>query len=106
MKLSSTGIASTLKLILHPKKIKILEETGFAPAGYFVLPESSWIDYYYQQMEERFDDFLKKHDNLEIRSAEVDSHYSADIAEIRSATVDPHYSVGFAGIRSAHWFPC
>lgn len=42
-------------------KIRILEENGFSPIGYFILPESSWLDNYYQPMEERFDYFLKKH---------------------------------------------
>jgi ubiquinone/menaquinone biosynthesis C-methylase UbiE len=42
-------------------KIKILEKNGFSPVGYFCLPESSWIDSYYKPMEERFDNFLKKH---------------------------------------------
>jgi len=47
-------------------KIKILEENGFSPVGFFFLPESSWIDNYYQPMEARFDDFLKKNQNSEI----------------------------------------
>lgn len=44
-------------------KIRILEENGFSPAGYFVLPEESWIENYYNPMEERFDDFIHKHGN-------------------------------------------
>lgn len=52
-------------------KIKTLEENGFSPVGYFVLPESSWIDNYYQPMEERFDDFLKKHNNSAIAKSIV-----------------------------------
>ena len=47
-------------------KIKILEENGFSPVGYFILPEDSWIEKYYKPMEERFDDFLRKHDNSKI----------------------------------------
>jgi len=46
-------------------KIKILEENGFSPVGYFYLPESSWIDNYYRPMEERFEDFLIKHNYSE-----------------------------------------
>ncbi len=53
-------------------KIKILEENGFSPVGYFILPESSWIDNYYQPIEERIDDFLKKHRNSEIAKSIVD----------------------------------
>ena len=46
-------------------KIKLLEENGFSPAGYFTLPEESWIDTYYKPMEERFASFLEKHNNSE-----------------------------------------
>ena len=42
-------------------KIRILEENGFSPAGFFFLPEKSWIDNYYIPMEKRFDDFLNRH---------------------------------------------
>ena len=44
-------------------KIKILEENGFSPVGFFFLPQSSWIDNYYRPIEKRFDDFLQKHNN-------------------------------------------
>jgi len=54
-------------------KIKILEENGFSPVGYFILPQDSWIEGYYKPMEERFDDFLKKHDNSEIAKSIVDN---------------------------------
>lgn len=53
-------------------KIKIIEENGFSPVGYFYLPVSSWIDNYYQPIEERFDDFLKRHNNSEIAKSIVD----------------------------------
>ena len=53
-------------------KIKIIEENGFSPVGYFYLPVSSWIDNYYQPMEERFDAFLKKHNNSELAKSIVD----------------------------------
>lgn len=44
-------------------KFKILEKNGFSPVGYFVLPQSSWLDNYYSPIEARFEDFLKKHNN-------------------------------------------
>jgi hypothetical protein len=50
-----------------------LEENGFSPAGYFILPQDSWIENYYKPMEGRFDDFLKKHDNSEIAKKIVDN---------------------------------
>ncbi|MCK5824522.1 MAG: methyltransferase domain-containing protein [Ichthyobacteriaceae bacterium] len=60
-------------------KIKILEQNGFSPIGYFVLPERSWINNYYQPIEERIDSFLKKHSNSEIAKSIVDG----EIEEIR-----------------------
>lgn len=44
-------------------KIKLLEENGYSPVGYFALPESCWLDNYYDPMESRFDSFLEKHNN-------------------------------------------
>ena len=44
-------------------KIRILEEHGYSPVGFFFLPQSSWIDTYYGPMEKRFDDFLRRHGN-------------------------------------------
>lgn len=35
-------------------KIKILEKHGFSLVGYFYLPQSSWIDNYYQPLENSF----------------------------------------------------
>ena len=46
-------------------KIRILEKNGFSPLAYFYLPETSWIENYYAPMEERFQDFLKKHNYAE-----------------------------------------
>lgn len=43
------------------EKIRVLEEEGFKPTGYFFLPESSWIGSYYSPAEYRFDSFLKKY---------------------------------------------
>lgn len=42
-------------------KIKILEENGFSPLGYFFLPQSSWIDNYYAPITKRMEAFLEKH---------------------------------------------
>lgn len=47
------------------KKIRILEQNGYSPAGYFVLPQSNWLDNYYNPIESRFSDFLKKYDYSE-----------------------------------------
>jgi len=54
-------------------KIKILEENGFSPVGYFYLPESSWINNYYQPIEDRIDKFLKKHNNSDLAKGIVEA---------------------------------
>lgn len=43
------------------EKIKLLEKYGFSLVGYHILPQSSWIDSYYNPLENTFDDFLKQH---------------------------------------------
>jgi SAM-dependent methyltransferase len=47
-------------------KIKVLEENGFSPVGYFYLPESCWLNNYYIPIEKRIDAFLKKHNNSDL----------------------------------------
>jgi SAM-dependent methyltransferase len=42
-------------------KLAILEASGFSPLGYFPLPESCWLDHYYQPMQSRFGAFLDRH---------------------------------------------
>lgn len=40
-----------------------LEEAGYAPLGYFVLPEHCWQDNYYRPLKAGFADFLARHDH-------------------------------------------
>jgi SAM-dependent methyltransferase len=44
-------------------KMRILEEHGFSPRGYFVLPQYCWLDNYYRPLEDEFDAFLRRYDN-------------------------------------------
>ncbi len=44
------------------EKFRVLEECGFSPVGYAVLPEDCWTDHYYGPMRERFDGFLGQYD--------------------------------------------
>ncbi|WP_455374099.1 methyltransferase domain-containing protein [Limibacillus halophilus] len=41
-------------------KMRILEENGYSPIGYFALPERCWLDNYYRPMQQRFADFLAR----------------------------------------------
>lgn len=44
-------------------KIRILEKHGYAPIGYFVLPEHCWVEEYYRPLQARFDAFLNRNGN-------------------------------------------
>lgn len=46
-------------------KIRVLENHGYSPIGYFVLPEHCWLEQYYRPMQSRFDDFLSRNANSE-----------------------------------------
>lgn len=73
-------------------KIKILEENGYSPVGYFILPQKSWMDNYYKPIEDRFDGFLKKHHHSEMARSIVDSERE----EIRKyRTYKDYFSYGF-----------
>lgn len=54
-------------------KIKLLEEYGYSPVGYFALCERSWLENYYRPMQRRFDDFLSRHGNSEAARAVVEA---------------------------------
>ncbi|MCW9033419.1 MAG: class I SAM-dependent methyltransferase [Rhodospirillales bacterium] len=41
-------------------KIEILEESGYSPIGYFVLPENCWLENYYRPLQDGFPDFLAR----------------------------------------------
>lgn len=47
------------------EKIKVLEENGYTPIGYFVLPEHCWLDNYYEPMGRNFSAFLNRHGDSE-----------------------------------------
>ena len=54
-------------------KIKILEESGYIPIGYFVLPEHCWLDNYYEPMRKSFDAFLSRNEDSEQARAIVEA---------------------------------
>lgn len=45
------------------EKLAVLEASGYAPVGYFVLPEHCWMDNYYTPMRRRFRAFLDRNGN-------------------------------------------
>ncbi len=54
-------------------KMRILEEAGYSPLGYFALSERSWLDSYYRPMQRRFADFLSRHSSSEAARAIVEA---------------------------------
>ena len=46
-------------------KMAVLENKGYSPIGYFVLPEHCWLDNYYRPMQDGFDEFLARNGNTE-----------------------------------------
>ncbi|ANQ49773.1 class I SAM-dependent methyltransferase [Flammeovirga sp. MY04] len=47
------------------EKIKILEDNGYSPVGYFYLDQNSWIEEYYKPLINSFPTFLEKHNHSE-----------------------------------------
>lgn len=46
-------------------KMAVLERLGFSPIGYFPLPEHCWLDNFYRPLQQRFSDFLNRHEASE-----------------------------------------
>jgi len=55
------------------EKIAQLEQKGYAPIGYFPLPEYCWRQEYYEPLKAQFPDFLKRNANSEAAKALVDT---------------------------------
>ena len=54
-------------------KISILENSGYSPVAYFVLPEHCWLDNYYQPMQNSFAEFIARNANKKNAQAIVEA---------------------------------
>ena len=54
-------------------KLQILEESGYSPMGYFVLPEQCWLENYYHPIQKSFAGFLARNGNSEQARAVVEA---------------------------------
>ena len=54
-------------------KISILENSGYSPIAYFVLPEHCWLDNYYRPMQNSFADFLSRNENNKDAQAVIEA---------------------------------
>ena len=52
-------------------KLRVLEQNGYTPIGYFPLAEDCWLDNYYRPMQARFSSFLERHNNAQAAKAIV-----------------------------------
>lgn len=55
-------------------KMNVLEGQDFSIVSYFELPPSSWLEHYYQPLEQRFEIFLEDHRNSKLAQKIVDEH--------------------------------
>lgn len=56
-------------------KLKALEQNGYSPVGYFPLPESCWLENYYQPLVDSFEAFLTRNGHSEQAQAIVDAEH-------------------------------
>jgi len=54
-------------------KVGVLEQTGYSPIGYFVLPEHCWLENYYRPIQNSFKEFLNRNGNSEEARAIVEA---------------------------------
>ena len=80
------------------KKINVLENNGYTLMGYFILPQKSWIQNYYQPLEKRFGEFLNRHGHSEA-AIRVIASYTEEIRLYH--TFKAYYSYGFYIARKA-----
>ena len=73
-------------------KIKLLEEHGYTLAGYFILPQESWLRTYYEPLERHFDSFLERHHHSQAAGKVVEA-YRQEIALY--TRYQAYYSYGF-----------
>jgi len=52
-------------------KLAVLERNGYVPLGYFVLPESCWLENYYHPLQQRFPAFLAQYGSSDAAAAVV-----------------------------------
>lgn len=74
------------------EKISQLEAAGYVPVGYFILPASSWLDRYYQPIEDRLEAFLAKHQQHELAQT-IAASERKEIQQYRR--FQDYYSYGF-----------
>jgi SAM-dependent methyltransferase len=58
---------------LGSAKMRVLEDNGYSPLGYFALPSSAWLNHYYRPLQARFEAFLARQGHSAPARAMVDA---------------------------------
>ena len=66
------------QIALASEKFRVLEQLGYSPCGYFVLPPECWTDHYYKPIQQRLETFLQRNSH----SKEAQAIAAAERAEI------------------------
>ncbi len=56
---------------LASEKFEVLEQLGYIPEAYFILPEDCWLDHYYKPMQDRFEAYLERNNQSDDARAVV-----------------------------------
>ncbi|MEZ4859188.1 MAG: class I SAM-dependent methyltransferase [Flavobacteriaceae bacterium] len=73
-------------------KIKQIENNGYSLVGYFYLSQDSWLETYYNPMQARFENFLKRHNNSQLARKVVEDHQNEIDLYLK---YKDYYSYGF-----------
>jgi SAM-dependent methyltransferase len=57
-------------------KLRLLEAHGYAPIGYFPLPERCWLENYYRPLQAEFDGFLARHQGSDAARSIVEAEWN------------------------------
>jgi ubiquinone/menaquinone biosynthesis C-methylase UbiE len=80
---------------LASAKFAELERHGYAPAGYFTLPDDCWQEHFYQPLSASFEAFLARHGNSDAARAIVEAE-RAEIALYEQYSAYFNYGVYLA----------
>jgi SAM-dependent methyltransferase len=55
------------------EKLRVIEEEGYGPLGFFFLPRDCWEEHFYGPLRSSFSAFMERHDNSDASRAIVDA---------------------------------
>lgn len=79
-------------IAIASEKLRVIEEEGYGPLGFFFLPRDCWEENYYGPLRSSFSAFMERHDNSDSSRAIVDAE-ETEIGLYRE--FGQYYSYGF-----------